>query len=128
MGSSRNVTSKSQRPVCPQTSYLVPQFLVGYTVFVKQYNSGAGDTVYKRASGYKAEYIYIAFELLIEVAVVIALKFPGIPHDPPPQAEGGHVIVEAKLADTLGISRTPLREALQRLEGEGLIRKGDGHN
>jgi DNA-binding GntR family transcriptional regulator len=42
--------------------------------------------------------------------------------------KGGHVIVEAKLADTLGISRTPLREALQRLEGEGFIRKGDGRN
>jgi DNA-binding GntR family transcriptional regulator len=41
---------------------------------------------------------------------------------------GGDVIVEARLADTLGISRTPLREALQRLEGEGLVRKGDGRN
>jgi DNA-binding GntR family transcriptional regulator len=36
---------------------------------------------------------------------------------------GGEVIVEAKLADVLGISRTPLREALQRLEGEGLVVK-----
>lgn len=36
---------------------------------------------------------------------------------------GGEVIVEAKLADALGISRTPLREALQRLEGEGLVLK-----
>ncbi len=36
---------------------------------------------------------------------------------------GGEVIVEAKLAELLGISRTPLREALQRLEGEGLIVK-----
>jgi DNA-binding GntR family transcriptional regulator len=34
---------------------------------------------------------------------------------------GGEVIIEAKLADSLGISRTPLREALQRLEGEGLV-------
>ena len=42
--------------------------------------------------------------------------------------KGGHVIVEARLAETLGISRTPLREALQRLEGEGLVRKGDGRN
>jgi DNA-binding GntR family transcriptional regulator len=41
---------------------------------------------------------------------------------------GGDVIVEARLAETLGISRTPLREALQRLEGEGLVRKGDGRN
>jgi DNA-binding GntR family transcriptional regulator len=35
----------------------------------------------------------------------------------------GELIVEAKLADVLGISRTPLREALQRLEGEGLVVK-----
>jgi DNA-binding GntR family transcriptional regulator len=41
---------------------------------------------------------------------------------------GGDVLVEARLAETLGISRTPLREALQRLEGEGLVRKGDGRN
>lgn len=37
--------------------------------------------------------------------------------------KGGETIIEARLADTLGISRTPLREALQRLEGEGLVRK-----
>jgi DNA-binding GntR family transcriptional regulator len=37
--------------------------------------------------------------------------------------KGGELIIEARLADTLGISRTPLREALQRLEGEGLVRK-----
>lgn len=36
---------------------------------------------------------------------------------------GGEVIIEAKLADILGVSRTPLREALQRLEGEGLVVK-----
>jgi DNA-binding GntR family transcriptional regulator len=36
---------------------------------------------------------------------------------------GGEQIIEARLADILGISRTPLREALQRLEGEGLVRK-----
>ena len=36
---------------------------------------------------------------------------------------GGEIIVEAKLAEMLGTSRTPLREALQRLEGEGLIVK-----
>lgn len=40
----------------------------------------------------------------------------------------GHVIVEARLAELLGVSRTPLREALQRLEGEGLVYKGDGRN
>jgi DNA-binding GntR family transcriptional regulator len=37
--------------------------------------------------------------------------------------KGGEVIVEAKLSEVLGISRTPLREALQRLEGEGLVVK-----
>ncbi|WP_176082772.1 GntR family transcriptional regulator [Martelella sp. HB161492] len=42
--------------------------------------------------------------------------------------KGGHVIVEARLAELLGISRTPLREALQRLEGEGMVRKGQGRN
>lgn len=36
---------------------------------------------------------------------------------------GGEVIIEAKLAEILGVSRTPLREALQRLEGEGLVVK-----
>lgn len=36
---------------------------------------------------------------------------------------GGEQIVETRLAETLGVSRTPLREALQRLEGEGLVRK-----
>ncbi|GJD49608.1 hypothetical protein OPKNFCMD_2340 [Methylobacterium crusticola] len=41
---------------------------------------------------------------------------------------GGDVIVEARLAGTLGLSRTPIREALQRLEGEGLVRKGEGRN
>jgi len=37
--------------------------------------------------------------------------------------KGGEPIVEARLAEVLGISRTPLREALQRLEGEGLVVK-----
>ena len=41
---------------------------------------------------------------------------------------GGDTVVEARLADTLGISRTPLREALQRLEGEGLVIKGNGRS
>ena len=35
----------------------------------------------------------------------------------------GDAIVEARLADVLGVSRTPLREALQRLEGEGMVIK-----
>jgi DNA-binding GntR family transcriptional regulator len=36
---------------------------------------------------------------------------------------GGETIVEQRIAGALGISRTPLREALQRLEGEGLVMK-----
>lgn len=34
---------------------------------------------------------------------------------------GGEVLVEGRLAERMGISRTPLREALLRLEGEGLL-------
>ena len=41
---------------------------------------------------------------------------------------GGEVIVESRLAEVLNISRTPLREALQRLEGEGLVIKGTGRS
>ena len=37
------------------------------------------------------------------------------------QLHGGNIIVESRLADMLGVSRTPLREALQKLEGEGLV-------
>lgn len=33
----------------------------------------------------------------------------------------GDAIVEARLAETLGVSRTPLREALQRLESEAMV-------
>jgi len=40
----------------------------------------------------------------------------------------GEAIVEAKLAEALAISRTPIREALQRLEGEGLIVKTAGRS
>ncbi len=36
----------------------------------------------------------------------------------------GDVIVEARLTEVLGVSRTPLREALQRLEAEGMVIKG----
>jgi DNA-binding GntR family transcriptional regulator len=44
------------------------------------------------------------------------------------ELRGGEVIVEVKLADMLGVSRTPLREALQRLEGERLIVKNGGRS
>lgn len=44
------------------------------------------------------------------------------------QLKGGDVVIEAQLTEALGISRTPLREALQRLEGEGLVLKGNGRN
>lgn len=36
---------------------------------------------------------------------------------------GGDAVVEGRLSEALGVSRTPLREALQRLEGEGLVVK-----
>jgi DNA-binding GntR family transcriptional regulator len=36
---------------------------------------------------------------------------------------GGQVIQERRLAERLGLSRTPVREALGRLEGEGLLRR-----
>ncbi|MGP6089732.1 GntR family transcriptional regulator [Antarctobacter jejuensis] len=39
------------------------------------------------------------------------------------QLASGNVIVEQQLADHLGISRTPLRQALQRLEAEGVLVK-----
>ena len=44
------------------------------------------------------------------------------------QLRGGEMIVEARLAESLGISRTPLREALQKLEGEGLVVKASGRS
>lgn len=40
---------------------------------------------------------------------------------------GGETLVEGRLAETMGVSRTPMREALSRLEGEGLlVRQGNG--
>ena len=41
---------------------------------------------------------------------------------------GGDVVIEQRLAEELGVSRTPLREALQRLEGEGMVRKTSGRS
>lgn len=38
---------------------------------------------------------------------------------------GGSVIQERRLAEELGFSRTPIREALQKLEGEGLLARQD---
>jgi DNA-binding GntR family transcriptional regulator len=35
---------------------------------------------------------------------------------------GGELLTEGEVADALGISRTPVREAFLRLEGEGLLR------
>lgn len=40
------------------------------------------------------------------------------------ELRGGDSIVEARVAEQLGVSRTPLREAMQRLEVEGLLQKG----
>ncbi|MFD5516722.1 GntR family transcriptional regulator [Streptomyces sp. DT193] len=36
--------------------------------------------------------------------------------------EGGSLLTEGELADAVGVSRTPVREALLRLEAEGLIK------
>src|SRR5215208_7627827 len=35
---------------------------------------------------------------------------------------GGELLTEGEVADALGMSRTPVREAFLRLEGEGLLR------
>lgn len=42
--------------------------------------------------------------------------------------KGGEAIIEQRLAERLGVSRTPLREALQRLEGEGMVEKEAGRS
>lgn len=41
------------------------------------------------------------------------------------EIRSGEPIVESRLATELGISRTPLREALQRLDGEGILIRGE---
>ena len=40
------------------------------------------------------------------------------------EVRAGDTIVESHVAELLGVSRTPLREAMQRLEAEGLLQKG----
>ena len=40
----------------------------------------------------------------------------------------GAAVVEQSLAGELGVSRTPLRQALQRLEGEGLMYKAENRS
>ncbi len=42
------------------------------------------------------------------------------------QLTGGDILVESRLAETLDLTRTPLREALVRLEGAGLLIKKKG--
>lgn len=44
------------------------------------------------------------------------------------ELRGGEAILEQRLAERLGISRTPLREALQRLEGQGMITRASGRS
>jgi DNA-binding GntR family transcriptional regulator len=41
---------------------------------------------------------------------------------------GGSTLLEGKVADELGISRTPMREALGRLAGEGLLVRRDARS
>jgi len=44
------------------------------------------------------------------------------------QLTGGDILVESRLAKTLDLTRTPLREALVRLEGAGLLIKKKGRS
>ncbi len=39
---------------------------------------------------------------------------------------GGSVLQERRMSEQMGVSRTPLREALRRLEGEGLVTRAIG--
>ncbi|MFK7997735.1 MAG: GntR family transcriptional regulator [Granulosicoccus sp.] len=40
------------------------------------------------------------------------------------ELRGGDTIVESHVSEKLGVSRTPLREAMQRLESHGMLQKG----
>ncbi|MFT3780287.1 MAG: GntR family transcriptional regulator [Ottowia sp.] len=44
------------------------------------------------------------------------------------ELSGGEVLVEGRLAERLNMSRTPLREALLRLEGEGLLMRANARS
>jgi DNA-binding GntR family transcriptional regulator len=44
------------------------------------------------------------------------------------QLSGGDILVESRLAKSLGLTRTPLREGLVRLEGAGLLVKKMGRS
>ncbi|NQW00436.1 MAG: GntR family transcriptional regulator [Rhodospirillales bacterium] len=44
------------------------------------------------------------------------------------QLSGGDVLIESRLANILGSTRTPLREALVRLEGAGILVKKKGRS
>ena len=41
------------------------------------------------------------------------------------QYKPGDRLVESELAEKFGVSRTPVREALQRLETQGMLRRHD---
>ena len=56
----------------------------------------------------------LAYDRVEELIVTLAL---------PPE----HIFSEGELAERIGIGRTPLREALQRLAQEGLVQIGRAH-
>jgi DNA-binding GntR family transcriptional regulator len=44
------------------------------------------------------------------------------------QLPGGHRLKERALAEELGLSRTPVREAINRLAHEGFVERGEGYS